>query len=208
MNLLYKFTVDKHIVLENKRRDTDDVVVYMWNEEEFIYFKTSLQRLRTEIKEFFYKNGWTESFPATDNKVAEYADIIKTMLAPTLDKSGLKIADGNQTFFHNGYYDIRKGEFIPGNTKGIFHTFCIPYDFDENAPDPEKFEEILNQTFDEDKDTISLMYQVIGALISDVRSLKYIYVFQGGSHCGKTTVASIILRLLDKKEVKKRNNGR
>ena len=49
------------------------------------------------------------------------------------------------------------------------------------------------------------MYQVIGALISDVRSLKYIYVFQGGSHCGKTTVASIILRLLDKKEVKKLN---
>ena len=205
LNLLYKFTVDKHIVLENKRRDTDDVVVYMWNEDEFIYFKISLQRLRTEIKEFFYKNGWTESFPATDNKVAEYADMIKTIVAPTLDKSGLKIADGNQTFFPNGYYDIRKGEFIPCNTKSIFHTFCIPYNFDENAPDPEKFDEILNQTFVEDKDRVPLMYQVIGALISDVRSLKYIYVFQGGSHCGKTTVASIILRLLDKKEVKKLN---
>ena len=205
LNLLYKFTVDKHIVLENKRRDTDDVVVYMWNEDEFIYFKISLQRLRTEIKEFFYKNGWTESFPATDNKVAEYADMIKTIVAPTLDKSGLKIADGNQTFFHNGYYDIRKGEFIACDTKGIFHTFCIPYDFDENAPEPEKFEEILNQTFADDKNKIPLLYQVIGALISDVRSLKYIYVFQGGSHCGKTTVASIILRLLDKKEVKKLN---
>ena len=205
LNLLYKFTVDKHIVLENKRRDTDDVVVYMWNEDEFIYFKISLQRLRTEIKEFFYKNGWTESFPATDNKVAEYADMIKTIVAPTLDKSGLKIADGNQTFFPNGYYDIRKGEFIACNTKGIFHTFCIPYDFDENAPEPEKFEEILNQTFADDKNKIPLLYQVIGALISDVRSLKYIYVFQGGSHCGKTTVAAIILRLLDKKEVKKLN---
>lgn len=158
LNLLYKFTVDKQIVLENKRRDTDDVVVYMWNEDEFIYFKISLQRLRTEIKEFFYKNGWTESFPATDNKVSEYADMIKTIVAPTLDKSGLKIADGNQTFFPNGYYDIRKGEFIACNTKGIFHTFCIPYDFDENAPDPEKFEEILNQTFDEDENKIQLMY--------------------------------------------------
>ena len=142
LNLLYKFTVDKQIVLENKRRDTDDVVVYMWNEDDFIYFKISLPRLRTEIKEFFYKNGLTERFPATDNKIAEYADIIKTMLAPTLDKSGLKIADGNQTFFPNGYYDIRKGEFIACNTKGIFHTFCIPYDFDENAPEPEKFEEM------------------------------------------------------------------
>ena len=205
LDMLHKFAVDKRIVLENKRRDTDDVVVYMWNEDEFIYFKISLQRLRTEIKEFFYKNGWTESFPATDNKVAEYADMIKTIVAPTLDKSGLKIADGNQTFFPNGYYDIRKGEFIACNTKGIFHTFCIPYDFDENAPDPEKFDEILNQTFVEDKDRVPLMYQVIGALISDVRSLKYIYVFQGGSHCGKTTVAAIILRLLDKKEVKKLN---
>lgn len=205
LSLLYKFTVAKHIVRENKRRDTDDVVVYMWNEEEHIYFKISPSRLKLEIKEFFYINGLSESVPLTDNKIAEYADMIKTMVAPTLDKSGLKIADGNQTFFHNGYYDIRKGEFIPGNTKGIFHTFCIPYDFDANAPYPEKFEEILNQTFDEDEDKIQLMYQVIGALISDVRSLKYIYIFQGGSHCGKTTVASIILRLLDKKEVKKLN---
>ena len=136
---LSKFAVDKHIVRENKRRDTDDVVVYMWNEEEHIYFKISSPRLKLEIKEFFYINGLSESVPLTDNKVAEYADIIKTIVAPTLDKSELKIADGNQTFFHNGYYDIRKGEFIPGNTKGIFHTFCIPYDFDENAPDPEKF---------------------------------------------------------------------
>lgn len=205
LDLLYKFTADKRIVRENKRRDTDDVVVYMWNEEEFIYFKISLQRLKLEIKEFFYRNGLTENFPLTDNKIAEYADMIKTMMAPTLDKSRLEIADGNQTFFHNGYYDIRKGEFVSCNTRSFFHTFCIPYDFDEKAPDPEEFEKILNQTFDEDKDKIKLMYQVIGALISDVRSLKYIYVFQGGSHCGKTTVAAIILRLLDKKEVTKLN---
>ena len=56
-NQLFQFAMDKHIVRENKRRDTDDVVVYMWNEEEHIYFKISSSRLKLEIKEFFYING-------------------------------------------------------------------------------------------------------------------------------------------------------
>lgn len=203
--LLEKFISEKGIVRENKRRDTDDVILYTWDEDETIYFKITVQRLRLEIKDYFL-SGNTEDIPLTDSKVAEYGDIIKHKLAPTIDKSGLKIADGNQTFFRNGYYDVKEGNFIAGNTKGIFHTFCIPYDFDEKAPNPDKFEEITNRMFNGDEEKITLSRQMLGALISDVRSLKCIYVLQGVTNSGKTTFASIASKLLDKREVKKLNN--
>ena len=43
-------------------------------------------------------------------------------------------------------------------------------------------------------------------MISDIRNLKYLYVFQGVTGSGKTTLASIILKLLHKKEYKKINS--
>lgn len=202
--LLERFVSERGIVRENKRRDTDDVILYMWDKEESIYFKISVQRLRLEIKDYFL-TGNAEDIPLTDSKVAEFGDIIKHRLAPTISKSGLAIADGNQTFFRNGYYDIKEGKFVAGNTKNIFHTFCIPYDFDENAPDPDKYDEITNRMFNGDKERITLAYQILGALISDVRSIKCIYVLQGIPNSGKTTYASIALKLLDKREVKKLN---
>lgn len=203
--LLEKFVSERGIVRENKRRDTDDVILYMWDKEESIYFKISVQRLRLEIKDYFL-TGSAEDIPLTDSKVAEFGDIIRHRLAPTISKSGLAIADGNQTFFRNGYYDIKEGKFIAGNTKNIFHTFCIPYDFDENAPNPDKYDKIMNRMFNGDEDKITLAYQILGALISDVRSIKCIYVLQGITNSGKTTFASIALKLLDKREVKKLNS--
>ncbi len=202
--LLEKFVSEKGIVRENKRRDTDEVILYMWDEEESSYFKISVQKLRLEIKDYFL-TGTAEEIPLNDSKVAEFGDIIRHRLAPTINKSELAIADGNQTFFRNGYYDIKEGKFIAGNTKKIFHTFCIPYDFDENAPDPDKYDEITNRMFNGDKERITLAYQILGALISNVRSIKCIYVLQGIPNSGKTTYASIALKLLDKREVKKLN---
>ena len=39
--------------------------------------------------------------------------------------NSIKIADVNQTFFRNGYCDVKEGNFIAGNTKGIFHTLVV-----------------------------------------------------------------------------------
>lgn len=141
-----------------------------------------------------------------DSKIEQFIKQIRYKLSLDLNKSGLNIADGNQTFFPNGYFDIKSGNFCPCNTVEWFHNFCIPYDYDENASNPDSFDQILSQLFDGDETKIKLAYQIIGALISEVRSLKEIYVFQGVTNSGKTTLASIINKLLDKHERKKLNS--
>lgn len=196
-----KFVAEKHIVREKKRRDTDDVVLYMWDEEEHLYSKISQKKLMATLKSF-----WPENLVDSNAAIERLANTIRYKLAPVLDNSELQIADGNQTFFPNGYFDIKSGNFCPCDTSAWFHNFCIPYDYDENASNPDNFDQILSQLFDDDETKIKLAYQIIGALISEVRSLKEIYVFQGVTNSGKTTLASIILKLLDKHERKKLNS--
>lgn len=196
-----KFVEEKHVVREKRRRDSDDVVLYMWDDEDCIYCQITQKRLSVELQSF-----WSENDIPNDSKIEQFTKQIRYKLSLDLNKSGLNIADGNQTFFPNGYFDIKSGNFCPCDTVEWFHNFCIPYDYDENASNPDNFDQILNQLFDGDETKIKLAYQIIGALISEVRSLKEIYVFQGVTNSGKTTLASIILKLLDKHERKKLNS--
>lgn len=196
-----KFVEEKHVVREKRRRDSDDVVLYMWDDEDCIYCQITQKRLSVELQSF-----WSENDIPNDSKIEQFTKQIRYKLSLDLNKSGLNIADGNQTFFPNGYFDIKSGNFCPCDTVEWFHNFCIPYDYDENASNPDNFDQILSQLFDGDETKIKLAYQIIGALISDVRSLKEIYVFQGVTNSGKTTLASIILKLLDKHERKKLNS--
>ena len=195
------FVAEKHVVREKKRRDSDTVVLYMWDDEEHLYSKISQKQLTETLKSF-----WPENLVESNAAIERLANTIRYRLAPELDKSELHIADGNQTFFPNGYFDIKSGHFCPCDTSAWFHNFCFTYDYDENAPNPEYFDQILGQIFEYDKTKVKLAYQIIGALISEVRSLKEIYVFQGVTNSGKTTLASIILKLLNKLERKKLNS--
>ena len=196
-----KFVAEKHVVREKKIRDADDVVLYIWDDEEHIYRKINQQRLSFELQTF-----WPEKDIPNDSKIDQFIKLIRYRLSPFIDESGLKIADGNQTFFPNGYFDIKLGVFCHCDTSEWLHNFCIPYEYDEDAPDPVSFDQILQQLFDGDETKINLAYQIIGALVSEVRSLKEIYVFQGVTNSGKTTLASIILKLFDKHERKKLNS--
>ena len=196
-----KFVAKKHVVSEKKRRDTDDVVLHIWDDEQHIYSQISQKRLTTELKLF-----WPENEIPCDSKIDQLISQIRYKLAPDIASSGLRIADGTQTFFPNGYFDIKSGHFYTRDTSAWFHNFCFPYDYDENAPNPDCFDQILGQIFDDDETKIVLAYQIIGALISEVRSLKAIYVFQGVTNSGKTTLASIIFKLLHKDERKKLNS--
>ena len=201
------FIKEMYLVKEGLRRDTDKCIYYRWDEDNHIYFEVSVNGLRERFKEFVY--GQLDPNLIVENKLDNAINAIRYRSdgIPTIEQSGLSVADGNQTFFPNGYFDAKKGEFIPmETTRKWFHKFCMPYDYNEDAPEPIFFNRVLGQIFDDDKTKIELTYQIIGALISDIRSLKYLYVFQGITGSGKTTLASIILKLLHKKEYKKINS--
>ena len=203
------FIKDMSLVKEGLRRDTDKCIYYRWDEDNHIYFEVSVNGLRERFKEFVYNqlDARYSSF-IVENRLDNAISAIryKSDGIPTIEQSGLSVADGNQTFFPNGYFDAKKGEFIPTETRRWFHKFCMPYTYNEDAPEPVFFNGVLSQIFDGDKTKIELTYQITGALISDIRNLKYLYVFQGVTGSGKTTLASIILKLLHKKEYKKINS--
>ena len=203
------FIEEMSLVKEALRRDTDKCIYYRWDEDDHIYFEVLVNGLREQFKEFVYNQLDTRySSFIVENRLDNVISAIRYRSdgIPTIEQSGLLVADGNQTFFPNGYFDAKKGEFIPTETRRWFHKFCMPYTYNEDAPEPVFFNRVLSQIFDGDKTKIELTYQIIGALISDIRNLKYLYVFQGVTGSGKTTLASIILKLLHKKEYKKINS--
>ena len=75
------------------------------------------------------------------------------------------------------------------------------YGFDPKAPNPDAFDAVLYDMFDGNESLMALAYEMIGAMISPVSTLKRIYVFQGVSHGGKTRLSNILLRLIDENDV-------
>lgn len=205
-NLAKLFIQEKRVIIERLRRETTEASVYLWDDTEKIYRKMTVSSLKDAFYEFIYNNVKSLDISIADSKISNMTTAIRVRLAPEIAKSQLQIANGNQTFFKNGYYDVKIGQFYPGDTKDWFHIFCVPYNYEENVPEPEKFNEVLNLIFNGDSEKIALFYQILGALLSDIRSFKYIYVFQGKTNTGKTTIASLILKMLDKYEVLKISN--
>ena len=62
------------------------------------------------------------------------------------------------------------------------------------------FDVFLNYIFDGDELRIRLLYQIIGAILSNV-PLKNVFVFQGVSNGGKSLLSSAIIRLRDSNDV-------
>lgn len=201
------FIEETSLVKEALRRDTYQWIYYCWDEDEHIYCQVKEKVIRGWFKDFVREKVEPNLIPVESRLDNAFDTIIgyRKDGIPIIENSGLAVANGNQTFFPNGYFDAKKGEFISMETKKWFHKFCMPYTYNEDAPEPVFFNGVLSQIFDDDKIKIELTYQIIGALISDIRNLKYLYVFQGVTGSGKTTLASIILKLLHKKEYKKIN---
>jgi len=146
-----------------------------------------------------------ENFYASEAELNRAFKTLKYKIPP-LKKSGLTMLDKNQLPFANGYLDIKSGTFTAMTADDRhFNRFAMPYAYDPLAKNPDAFDEMLADMFDNDEAKIHLAYQLIGAMISSVATLKKIYVFQGVSHGGKTRLANIIIRLIDEDEVHSSN---
>lgn len=108
-----------------------------------------------------------------------------------------KMLEQTKVVFQNGIYDLKTGLFEEfTGSPPIFALDAIRTNFVK--PDWQellKFETMLLDIFDNDHNKIALVYQVIGAILSNV-ALKNIFVFQGISGGGKTALAEIICSLL------------
>ena len=176
--------------------------IYKWDELTKRYIKIDTNKtLATDINSYAYQL-YGNDIEITQSKIDTMVNRMRHSTVPLLDNSSFTSeSNEKQLFFLNGYYDFRDSQFHKEDTSQWFHTFTIPCNYYENASNPMIFDEMLNRIFDSNKIKITLTYQIIGAIISNV-TLKNIFVFQGKSHGGKSTIAECIVRLLNEDEVK------
>ena len=119
---------------------------------------------------------------------------------------GCEVKPSNEMkdIFKNGWYDLATSKFYSEDTRKYFHPDCLPYSFeayDQSLLFTELgFDKFLNYIIDGDESRIKLLYQIIGAILSDV-PLKNIFVFQGVSNGGKSLLSNFIIRLRDSSDV-------
>lgn len=103
--------------------------------------------------------------------------------------------------FRNGVLDIANNSFSSDLNESRFNRFALDFDYPQAYKEPLAFDATLDDIFGENADWKHLCYQIIGALLAPVATLKRIYVFQGVSNAGKTRLSNIIMRMLDELDI-------
>lgn len=135
---------------------------------------------------------------------ANLETVVKMQLrkAPMVEGNECKKLANNQLMFSNGYFDIGTGEFTGiDKSARIFNKFSVVINYEIAAPNPDVFDAMLIDMFGGDEMKVKLAYQIIGAILSNVNTLKKIFLFQGKSQGGKTRLSEIIMSLLDENDI-------
>ena len=121
---------------------------------------------------------------------------------PPLDKSPYPPLNPHQILFSNGILDLDTEQFIPVTPNTMpFVVFSLPMKYEVDLPVPSVFEALLEDIFDKNEQSIGLAWEIIGAILSNVATLKKIFLFQGRSGAGKTRLSEIIAQLLDESDI-------
>ena len=177
--------------------------IYRWDDKTKRYVMVDINKtLATSINSYAYKK-YGRQVEITASEIDKMVNRMFHDTVPLIEESSFLKSSSMETqiFFQNGYYDFEENMFDETDTKPYFHICSMPCNFELSAPEPVIFETMINQIFDGDETKIELLYQIIGAIISNI-PLKNIYVFQGKSHGGKSTISEIISRLFFEDEIK------
>lgn len=181
----------------------DDYVVEYWDEKTGRYVMyPSKKNMCTVMTSLAYEK-YGNSTEVSNTRIDEMVNRMYYNSIPLLGDENALVRLPKETFifFKNGYYDVEEKQFVHCDTKMYFHTSCMPCNFSQSNNKPIVFFSILKCIFANDVAIIILVLQIIGAILSNV-ALKFIFVFQGVSNGGKSTLAEIIARLFYDDEVK------
>ena len=132
---------------------------------------------------------------------------LKRRHVPKLSNANdLEMIPDSSLVFRNGLLDITNNNFSPSLPANRFNRFAMDFDFpQDDIKEPVAFDAMLDDIFHDRADWKKLCYQIIGALLSPVPTLKKIYVFQGVSNAGKTRLSNIIMKMIDETDVTELN---
>lgn len=100
----------------------------------------------------------------------------------------------------NGLLDVSKRELI-GHTPHLFNTVSVPFDYDPDAPPPEKWLAFLDQLWPDDSESIRALQQFVGYVLSGRTDLHKILLLVGPTRAGKGVIARVVGALVGRGNV-------
>lgn len=173
---------------------------------EYIKLKHPHIKIFNELRK--YDNGYYKKWDCASDIYAEMPPNLKNNRDAEevqknlmLEKDSIKfekdLARNSERYiiFKNGVYDLEAKKLLPHDKNKIFLN-QIPYNYEDDPEYCELTERYLIDTCAGDEDLRKLLLQIIGVVMSDIRSNKSWFYFYGKKDTGKSTILKIIRELL------------
>lgn len=149
--------------------------------------------LMQEYAEFVYDS--TED-PNWNNEAAvknSFQRLLRKI--PRLEDTKMDVLEPHKILALNGCFDLKTGIFSPPrpHLRGLFNTASIPLNLATGYNTP-AFDALLADCFAGDEILMQRATEMIGALISPVKTKRSIFIFQGVGNGGKTRLARLVTR--------------
>ncbi|MGO9251638.1 MAG: phage/plasmid primase, P4 family [Mycobacterium sp.] len=95
----------------------------------------------------------------------------------------------------NGFLDLATRE-IHDHTPALFNVVSVPFAYDENAKRPRAWFTFLDSVWQEDPDSIALLQEYIGYILSGRTDLQKMLLLIGPTRSGKGTIARMLAALV------------
>jgi len=95
----------------------------------------------------------------------------------------------------NGLLDVSARKLLP-HTPQYFNDVSVPFDYLPNAPQPKLWLKFLNQLWNDDPDSIKLLQQWFGYILSGRTNQQKMLVLVGPARSGKGTIARVLRALI------------
>ena len=81
------------------------------------------------------------------------------------------------------------------HTSDFVNSYCLPYEFKTDAKDPEHFIKFLNEVYEDDKEKIGLLQEILGYSLLKHNKMRKMFCFTGVRTGGKGVITQIIKEL-------------
>lgn len=196
-----KYTVDGRLVL---RAQQDEFLAYDGAAYQFTEVATIRQRLYEFLRDA-YCPGKNEPkpFKPTATVVNNIMDALRARchVPATSASPPAWIGDeeprppGELLACRNGLLHLPSGTLLPP-TPDFFTRNALDFEYDPDAPEPERWLAFLEQLWPNDPDSIALLQEVFGYLLTPDTSLQKMFMVIGPKRAGKGTIGRVLTGLV------------
>jgi putative DNA primase/helicase len=190
---------------ERRNEGTDGRILHYWSGCWWAWLGSHYIRVgRVQMERLIYE--WTEHatyqkgdeevpWSPSRRKVGETLHALESVCSLSISEQSVWI-DGRAADAvvpcHNGLLDVASKELLP-HTPEYFNEFCVPFDYDPAASEPERWLRFLDSVWPDDLEQVALLQEWFGYVLSGRTDLEKALLVVGPTRSGKGTMFSTVL---------------